>query len=1194
MLNGKVLRVCTFSIVLVSLLLSLPPNLGSVVTTTTNGDPQVNLVFTQPSWDKTTSFSIEEGAPVSEAHFDVSCLPQAGTYPDTVRIDIGDDGDDEYMWGGTGYGEWGHQTVFDDDMEFGDYLFSGAGSLSDVKVRLPKSATITSSAMKVEGGGMGKVLLADDFSTDKGWTGYSTQGANWQRGACMSGGGDPVTDNSPSSDNNVAGTNIGGNYVNSISMTDWLTSPTIDASGYSNVRFSFFRWLRIESAFYDHAYVEVYDGSSWQNLWTHSGGAVMESSWSFHEYDISTYALNNNNLKVRFGLGSTDTSVVYGGWSIDDISITGDAPVAQSPSLDIGDDSIVDWSYPGPFDFEADVPAFTNVLTTLLANTAPTYTDDYGNDFVDVVMKGTSNSNGLLKMKNLLIQYSYTAQVLNKPAGENLTVELNSHNPTLGPGLKQIDIAVRCEQAGQVTLSSFFINYDGKAEFATIPDVNAYEDTPNDQLLNLADYVIDDDATLEGMTFVIVTNSQEGVIPVGISGTFLTIDPSFTPNWNTFENDLVYVTVKLSDKFERESEAEPFTINILPVNDEPTVNEEYLDISVVEGGDTQFSLDPNDGDDKFFDIERDLLFYQVLVDPLGTYDNEELKVDVNPSTQMVTVEALGDFNTGDTDGVPLWIYCDDDVDVDNHTAGDNDGFTGQEILLAVEPVNDIPVWLPIEAINILEDTPEVDILDLRTKVTDVESSPEELEFTIIENKQHAYIGVTIDENDMIDVTSLKENWNGVAEIEIEVRDDEDDVRTKFSINVEAVNDAPSIQLTSPLSTTKLSGMVSIKGQSSDPEKDTVSTEFQLDGGQWTPVHEDGPIWTYNWDTLTAVNGEHTFVFRGFDGVLYSEEIEVKYQVENIINEPPTVTINEPVGDSNISGVITISGIAFDTDAVTNVTIQIDGGPWMDAVGTLIWSYQWNTTMVSNGPHTIVARAFDGELYSQLHVQEVNVDNTDDPGGPTPINGGGDDGKESGGGLGTWLWIIIIVIIVVVVITLVFALTRKKEEEPEEIVEAVPETGATSSGEPAELKIAQPATPVQSVTTAPQYGTQYPAQAPSQPASTGYAGYSQYGATAQTPATQYPSGVYGQPTTYQAGQYQMAASPYAAAAQQAQTQQTQSYQMTQGQPVAGYLPSGQTAPQQAGYAPQQTGQQTYATAQNANQGQQSAYQYQYQQ
>ncbi|OYT61119.1 hypothetical protein B6U81_03780 [Thermoplasmatales archaeon ex4484_30] len=92
------------------------------------------------------------------------------------------------------------------------------------------------------------------------------------------------------------------------------------------------------------------------------------------------------------------------------------------------------------------------------------------------------------------------------------------------------------------------------------------------------------------------------------------------------------------------------------------------------------------------------------------------------------------------------------------------------------------------------------------------------------------------------------------------------------------------------------------------------------------------------------------------------------------NQPPTVTITSPLNNSTVSGIVNIQGTASDDGTVQRVEIKIDSGLWMTATGTTSWSYSWNTTLVSNGNHTIYARSYDGTNYSSIVSVAIIVNN----------------------------------------------------------------------------------------------------------------------------------------------------------------------------------------------------------------------------
>jgi len=95
------------------------------------------------------------------------------------------------------------------------------------------------------------------------------------------------------------------------------------------------------------------------------------------------------------------------------------------------------------------------------------------------------------------------------------------------------------------------------------------------------------------------------------------------------------------------------------------------------------------------------------------------------------------------------------------------------------------------------------------------------------------------------------------------------------------------------------------------------------------------------------------------------------------NTAPTCAIANPANGATVSGATTISGSASDPDGneeLVRIEIRVDGGAWNPAIGTASWSYTLNTNTLSNGQHTVDARAYDGVLFSSLSSINLNVNN----------------------------------------------------------------------------------------------------------------------------------------------------------------------------------------------------------------------------
>ncbi len=162
----------------------------------------------------------------------------------------------------------------------------------------------------------------DDFESDEGWT---FSGGEWERGAPQGLGG---SDGDPDPSSAYSGSSVlgydltsDGDYESDITTTHWATSPVIDCTGKEDISLSFQRWLGVESSSYDHAYIEVYDGSAWQQIWS-NGATMSDGAWNYIQYDVPQYADDNPEFQIRFGLGTTDGSVQYCGWNIDDLKLS--------------------------------------------------------------------------------------------------------------------------------------------------------------------------------------------------------------------------------------------------------------------------------------------------------------------------------------------------------------------------------------------------------------------------------------------------------------------------------------------------------------------------------------------------------------------------------------------------------------------------------------------------------------------------------------------------------------------------------------------------------------------------------------------------------------------------------------------------------------------------------------------------------
>jgi hypothetical protein len=146
----------------------------------------------------------------------------------------------------------------------------------------------------------------------------------------------------------VYGYNLQGDYQNNLAEQH-LTSTQIDCSNWYGVRLKFMKWLGVESPQYDHASVRVSnDGVTWVTCWANET-EVTDNSWTPVEIDISDLADNQQEVYLRWTMGTTDVGWRYCGWNIDDVQLYAiENMVTQVEGKPVSETMLLS-NYPNPF-----------------------------------------------------------------------------------------------------------------------------------------------------------------------------------------------------------------------------------------------------------------------------------------------------------------------------------------------------------------------------------------------------------------------------------------------------------------------------------------------------------------------------------------------------------------------------------------------------------------------------------------------------------------------------------------------------------------------------------------------------------------------------------------------------------------------------------------------------------------------------
>ncbi|UCC93044.1 MAG: PKD domain-containing protein, partial [Thermoplasmata archaeon] len=200
--------------------------------------------------------------------------------------------------------------------------------------------------------------------------------------------------------------------------------------------------------------------------------------------------------------------------------------------------------------------------------------------------------------------------------------------------------------------------------------------------------------------------------------------------------------------------------------------------------------------------------------------------------------------------------------------------------------------------------------------------------------------------------------------------------------------------------------VTLSGSGSDTDGTVVSYEWDFEG--------DGTI-----DHFSPASGTTTKVYQSsgfFNAVIYVTDDDGAVATDSAVvrieraNAAPSVMVSDPVPGTVISGYYVVRGTSSDDMGVSIVEIKVDDGPWREAAGTLVWSYDIDTSSLVPGTHILRVRATDGNgEFSQVAEVQFTVGESDEP----------EEEPESFLGMFVWwVWLLLFVIPVAVVIIVV--------------------------------------------------------------------------------------------------------------------------------------------------------------------------------
>jgi hypothetical protein len=500
---------------LVLLLLGSFPVFPANAGTTThfgNSGSQVSIMldFNGPGYDSSTNISVGASSVITTAALDIRGLANSsGERPESIGLDIGDDGDMDWFWGGPGNGTYGHLDELSSGYKRAGLNMS-TGNNSSYHIRLPINATITSASMQ--------------FST----LSELTISGNDVRDSYLH-KPHPTYGNSTHADCNYG--NQSNTYVGKTEWVNWhvyrgvywfdlgllpgatvldanlsfyvqdavnqaSTTTTVTAQHTYSVHPLLKHW---EEGLESNAQVSQAAGVTWNkaidNLtgsdysWTSAGAsgatdrdaavadvtdspANLEYNWlDFNSQNLTDLVQDwvNGNVSNHgiILIGDENTNKPDGSR----LTLTSRDNATHGPklvvifegsddvtaALDVGADGNWEWNHSGNLSNASTVPDFSASLNSYLGNAIPSFTDAWGNEFVDIPLKVSANAT--LVLDEIDIEYDWTAAVGPSPHSD-LLGELNQHLSNLTPdgaGNVSIVINVSSSSAGKVELLNLWL-----------------------------------------------------------------------------------------------------------------------------------------------------------------------------------------------------------------------------------------------------------------------------------------------------------------------------------------------------------------------------------------------------------------------------------------------------------------------------------------------------------------------------------------------------------------------------------------------------------------------------------------------------------------------------------------------------------------------------------------------------------------
>ncbi|MFB6346160.1 MAG: Ig-like domain-containing protein [bacterium] len=237
-----------------------------------------------------------------------------------------------------------------------------------------------------------------------------------------------------------------------------------------------------------------------------------------------------------------------------------------------------------------------------------------------------------------------------------------------------------------------------------------------------------------------------------------------------------------------------------------------------------------------------------------------------------------------------------------------------------------------------------------------------------------YAGDTLLDTDASSTFSVSWNTTGFDDGSINltaIAKDESGNTRKLEISVTIDNTRPSVSITDPDSGSSNPRNFSFNADSSDTESGVGKVTFQVDGTTAGTDRSSPYGITLDVSNYSPGDRQLTAVSADTAGNTTSDTVDVQFTDITI----PSVTVSKPSDGDSISGSQLFEVSPSDTQSdISNVEFYIDGS-LRDSQSDSPYTFSWDTTTDTDGPHRLVGRAEDTSGNVNTDTVTVTVDNT---------------------------------------------------------------------------------------------------------------------------------------------------------------------------------------------------------------------------